>query len=106
LYSYFTQQTNVIAALCEQIRRTYRMTLVASILFLCALMASVFAILSTVGNAMPRIVEVVEAEFRAAPQAQRYIHFGPVRSYTIKRANNVVPFPQAARVEQEFKLAA
>ncbi len=82
------------------------MTLVASILFLCALMASVFAIISTVGSAMPRIVEVVEAEFRTAPQTQQYIHFGQVRSHTIKRANNVVAFPHAARVEVEFKLAA
>lgn len=49
------------------------MTLVASILFLAALALSFFAISVTVGQAMPRIVEVIEAALGPEPHKRRVI---------------------------------
>lgn len=82
------------------------MTLVASILFLSALVASAFAIAVTVGNAMPRILEVIEAEFLPEVTIERRVTFGQVRYADALRPANVVAFPVSARVEQDFKLAA
>jgi hypothetical protein len=82
------------------------MTLVASILFLSALAASAFAIAVTIGNALPRIRDVIEAEFGPTVTIERRVNFGPVRHLGAALKANVVPFPMAARVEQEFKLAA
>jgi hypothetical protein len=52
------------------------MTFIASILFLTALTASVLAIAATMTDAMPRIVDVIEAEFAPAIQTERRITFG------------------------------
>ena len=55
------------------------MTLIASILFLTALAASVLVIAGTLADAMPRITQVVEAEFGPAIQTERRINFGTVK---------------------------
>jgi hypothetical protein len=82
------------------------MTIVASVLFLSALAASVFAIASTIRNAMPRIREVIGAEFGPQITIERRISFGPVRYLQAVRPANVVAFPLVVRADQEFKLAA
>jgi hypothetical protein len=82
------------------------MTLIASILFLSALAASVLVIATTLNDAMPRIAEVIEAEFAPAMHTERRINFGAVKRLRAPRSAEVVAFPVMARVESEFKLAA
>ena len=82
------------------------MTLIASILFLFALAASVLVIAVTVGDAMPRIADVIEAEFGPAIQTERRINFGPVRQHQAMRSAEVLAFPARLRSEPEYKLAA
>ena len=82
------------------------MTTIASLLFLSALVASVFAIALTIGKAMPRIREVIDTEFEAHVKTQRRITFGPVRYLAAARPADVVSFPLIARVDQDFRLAA
>lgn len=82
------------------------MTIIASILFISALAVSVFAIAVTIGNALPRIRDVIEAEFGPEVTIERRVIFGRVRHGGAARRANVLAFPLAARVEQEFKLAA
>ena len=82
------------------------MTIIASILFISALAVSVFAIAVTIGNALPRIRDVIEAEFGPEVTIERRVIFGRVRHVGAARRANVLAFPMAARVEQEFKLAA
>ncbi|MEP7350176.1 MAG: hypothetical protein ABI668_09525 [Sphingorhabdus sp.] len=78
------------------------MTLIASLLFLSALSASAFAIARTIGNAMPRIRQVIEEELAPQERKARRIIFGPVRQRTAR----VVAFPGTSRAERELKLAA
>ena len=82
------------------------MTLIASILFLSAFAASVLVIVNTLNNAMPRILDIVEAEFAPALQTERQINFGPVRQRQTVRTADVVAFPAPLRIEVEYKLAA
>jgi len=82
------------------------MTLIASILFLSAFAASVLVIVSTLSEAMPRIVDIVEAEFAPALQTERQINFGPVKQRQAVRTADVVAFPARLRTEVEYKLAA
>ncbi len=82
------------------------MTLIASILFLSALAASVLAITVTIGDAMPRIVDIIEAEFAPALQTERRINFGAVKQRQVARTAEVVAFPTRVRSEPEYKLAA
>ncbi len=82
------------------------MTLIASILFFSALAASVLVIATTLSDAMPRITQVVEAEFGPAIQAERRINFGAVKQRQAARSAKVVAFPVMARAVTEFKLAA
>jgi hypothetical protein len=82
------------------------MTLIASILFLSALAASVFAIAVTVGDAMPRIADVIEAEFGPVMQTERRINFGLIRQRQAMRSAEVLAFPARLRSETEYKLAA
>lgn len=79
------------------------MTLIASLLFAIALAASIGAIVLTIGNAMPRITEVIEMEFAPAVQSERRIFFGEVKG---RRSAEVIAFPRAAQNEKEFRLAA
>jgi hypothetical protein len=83
--------------------RTSAMTLIASLLFATALAASIAVILLTIGNAMPRIAQVIEMEFSPAAQTERRIFFGEVKG---RRSAEVIAFPLTAKVETEFRLAA
>jgi hypothetical protein len=82
------------------------MTLVASILFLSAFATSVIVIAATVGDAMPRIADIIEAEFAPALQRERRISFGPVKQRQVARIAEVVAFPGRLKNDQEFMLAA
>lgn len=82
------------------------MTLIASILFLTALAASVLGIAATLSDAMPRITQVVEDEFGPAIHTERRINFGAVKRRTVARSAELVAFPVMARAATEFKLAA
>lgn len=79
------------------------MTLIASLLFIVALAASVGAIVLTLRNAMPRILKVVELEFAPAVPRARQINFGEVRYCKVAQ---VIAFPTPARASEEFLLAA
>ncbi len=82
------------------------MTLIASILFLSALAGSVMVIVVTVRDAMPRIADIVEAEFAPVMQTERRISFGPVKQRQVMRVADVVAFPVRLRSAPEYKLAA
>jgi hypothetical protein len=82
------------------------MTLIASLLFTIALVASVAVIVLTIGNAMPRITEVIEMEFAPAVLTERPIIFGEIKGRTPVRAAQVIDFPQIDRSREEFRLAA
>jgi hypothetical protein len=79
------------------------MTLIASLLFAIALAASIGAIMLTIGNAMPRITEVVEMEFAPAVQTERRIFFGEVKGC---RSAQIIAFPRTGKGDEEFRLAA
>ena len=55
---------------------------------------------------MPRIVNIVEAEFAPALQTERRINFGPVKQRQAVHTADVVAFPARLRTEVEYKLAA
>lgn len=82
------------------------MTLIASILFLTALFASVMTIAFTVRDAMPRIADVFEAEFAPAKQTDRRISYGAVNQLNARRSAQIVAFPVTMQAETKFKLAA
>jgi hypothetical protein len=79
------------------------MTLIASLLFVTAFAASIGVIVLTIGNAMPRINEIIEMEFAPVVQSERRIFFGEVKG---RRSAQVIAFPRIARVDEELKLAA
>ena len=82
------------------------MTLIASLLFAIALAASVAVIVLTLGNAMPRITEIVEMEFAPAMQTERKIFFGEVKGRRPVTAAQVIAFPRKAVVAGDYRLAA
>jgi len=82
------------------------MTLIASILFLTALAASVLTIAFTLSDAMPRIADIFEAEFAPAKQTDRRINYGAVKRLSAVRSAEIVAFPMMLRAHTEFKLAA
>jgi len=55
------------------------MTIIASLLFLTALGASIGVITLSIRNAMPRIREVIDMEFAPAMQRERRIILGDMR---------------------------
>ena len=81
------------------------MTLIASILFIAALTASVFAIWATVNSAMPRINEIIAEEFTPAIKTARRISFGAVKPQSVSHSAEVI-FLRPVMLSQEFKLAA
>ncbi len=81
------------------------MTLVASLLFLSALAASSLTIARTIRRAMPRIVEIIEAEFEPVVLTQRKVTFGVVRVQQ-RRSAEILALRQSIRVEREYQLAA
>ena len=82
------------------------MTLIASLLFATALVASVGVIVLTVGNAMPRIMEVVEMEFEPALQSERRIFFGELKTTKRSSQAEIIAFPRSSVTPVDFRLAA
>ncbi len=82
------------------------MTLIASLLFAIALAASVAVIVLTIGNAMPRINEVIEMEFAPAVQTERRIFFGEVKGRKEAPAAQVIAFRRKVPAQANYRLAA
>jgi hypothetical protein len=82
------------------------MTFLTILIFTTAMAASIGVILFNINAALPRIAEIIEAEFAPAVHRQRQINFGAVKQHQVLRTAEVVAFPVTALVEQEFKLAA
>lgn len=82
------------------------MTLIASLLFAIALIASVGAIVLTISNAMPRIAQVIEMEFAPAIQTERRIIFGEIKCAKPIRAAQVIAFPRKEISDAGYRLAA
>jgi hypothetical protein len=80
------------------------MTLIATLLFVGGLAASIGVIILTLRGALPRIREVLDMEFAPAMQHARRINFGEVRYCT---AAEIIAFPVAAtRKADDLLLAA
>lgn len=79
------------------------MILIASLLFVGALAASIGVITLTLRNALPRIREVLDMEFAPAMQQTRRINFGEVRYC---KAAEIIAFPVVARKVDGWLLAA
>ncbi len=82
------------------------MTLIASLLFAIALAASVAVIVLTVGNAMPRITEVIEMQFAPALQTERRIFFGEMKGRKPMPVAQVIAFPCKLAPQADYRLAA
>ena len=81
------------------------MTLIASILFIAAVAAAVFAILATVRSAMPRINSVIAEQFSPVVKTERRINSGAVKHLPVSQSAEVI-FLRPVMLSQEFKLAA
>lgn len=81
------------------------MTLIASILFLSALVVSTLACLATISRSMPRINEVIAEEFGPTVQVKRKVTFGVVKHQPATRSAEVI-FLRPISLNQGFKLAA
>jgi hypothetical protein len=79
------------------------MTIIASLLFLTALGASIGVIMLTIRNAMPRIHEVIDMEFAPAMQRKRRIILGDMRRLAPAA---IIAFPTAPRPQNGNRLAA
>lgn len=79
------------------------MTIIASLLFMIALGASVSVIVLTVKSSMPRIQEVIDMEFAPSVQRERRIILGEMRRLAPAA---ILPFPAAPRVLETPRLAA
>lgn len=79
------------------------MTIIASLLFATALIASIGVIMLTFANAMPRITQVIEMEFTPTVRAERRIFFGEVKG---RRSAEIIAFPVLGNPEEDFRLAA
>ena len=82
------------------------MTLIASLFFAIALAASIGVIVLTVGNAMPRIMEVVEMEFAPVIQTERRIVFGELKMTKRVAEAEVILFPRKSVAALDYRLAA
>ena len=79
------------------------MTIIASLLFVIALGASIGVIMLTIRNALPRIHEVIDMEFAPAMQRERRIILGDMRRLAPAK---VITFPVAPRAQNGTRLAA
>ena len=79
------------------------MTIIASLLFVIALSASMGVIIMTIRNAMPRIHEVIDMEFAPSLQRDRRIICGEMRRLA---PAEIIPFPTMSRVQSTPRLAA
>ena len=82
------------------------MTLIASLLFAIALIASVAVIALTFSNAMPRIIEVIDMEFAPSVAIERRITFGEIRGRKPQPAAEVIALPRKATMPADILLAA
>lgn len=82
------------------------MTLVAFLLFASGLVLSTAAIVLTVQNSMPRITEVIEAEFAPAAQVERKVFFGQIKAANGLAADIIAFPPRALPQHKDFRLAA
>jgi hypothetical protein len=73
-----------------ELKRKSSMTIVASILFLAAIAISIFAIFGSIGENMPRILEVIE-ERNVAERQPRKITVGTLRTTSAHQLANVIP---------------
>ena len=79
------------------------MTIIATLLFVIALSASVGVILLSIRNAMPRIREVIDMEFAPSPQRERRIILDEMRRLA---PAEIIPFPAMSRAHNTPRLAA
>lgn len=79
------------------------MTIIASLLFLIALSASIAVIILSIRNAMPRIHAVIDMELSPSLKRERRIILGEMRRLTPAA---IIPFPTMARVHNTPRLAA
>lgn len=79
------------------------MTIIASLLFLTALGASIAVIMLSIRNAMPRIQEVIAMEFVPTMQRERRIILGDMRRLA---PATVIAFPSKSRIQNSNRLAA
>ena len=82
------------------------MTLIASLIFAVAFAGSIAVIVLTIGNAMPRIVQVIEMEFAPVLKAERRITFGEIRGCVPQPAAEVITFPRKHIEPTGYRLAA
>lgn len=82
------------------------MTLIASLLFAIAFAASISVIMLTIGNAMPRVREVVDMEFAPAVQSERRIIFGELKMTKRVAEAEVIIFPRKTVAALDYRLAA
>ena len=79
------------------------MTIIASLLFLTALGASIGVIILSIRNSMPRIQDIIDMEFAPAMQRERRIILGDMRRLA---PAIIIAFPAIARVQKGTRLAA
>ncbi|WP_295494378.1 hypothetical protein [Sphingorhabdus sp. EL138] len=79
------------------------MTIIASLLFLTALGASIGVIILSIRNSMPRIQDIIDMEFAPAMQRERRIILGDMRRLA---PATIIAFPAIARVQNGTRLAA
>ena len=79
------------------------MTIIASLLFLTALGASIGVIMLSMRSAMPRLHEVIDMEFAPAMQRERRIILGDMRRLT---PATIIAFPAKPRPQNGGRLAA
>ena len=79
------------------------MTIIASLLFLTALGASIGVIMLSMRNSMPRIQDIIDMEFAPAMQRERRIILGDMRRLA---PATIIAIPAIARVQNGTRLAA
>lgn len=82
------------------------MIVVVGLLFATAFLASVYVMTTTIGNALPRIQQVVALEFGPAAACERRITFGEIKGRKLLPVAEVIAFPRKAVVEGDYRLAA
>jgi hypothetical protein len=82
------------------------MIVVVGLLFATAFLSSIYVITTTIGNALPRIQQVVALEFGPAVALERRITFGEIKGRKLPPVAEVIAFPRKAAVEVEYLLAA
>ncbi|WP_373476945.1 hypothetical protein [Sphingorhabdus sp.] len=82
------------------------MIVVVGLLFATAFLSSIYVITTTIGNALPRVQQVVALEFGPATAFERRITFGEIKGRKSLPIAEVIAFPRKAVVEVDYLLAA